>query len=69
MTNLSDGSNQPLSVSPKKAMFLLDVGHTRLYELMGTGELESYWEGRHRKITLRSIHARVEKLVGHKAAA
>jgi len=34
---------------------MLACGNTRLYELLGTGELESFLDGRSRKITVDSI--------------
>ena len=60
---------QQLVVSPKRAMQLLDLGMTRLYELIKSGELESYKEGTSRKITMRSIRARPERLLAAKTAA
>jgi hypothetical protein len=39
------------------------VGNTRLYELLGAGELESYLDGRARRITMASIQARVARLL------
>jgi excisionase family DNA binding protein len=50
-----------LSVGPRKAQIGLDIGHTRLYELVNNGELESYKDGRSRKITVRSIEAYLER--------
>jgi excisionase family DNA binding protein len=52
---------EPLGVSPRQTGILLNVGRTYVYELIGNGELESYLEGRARKITLRSIRARHER--------
>jgi excisionase family DNA binding protein len=52
------GHLEPLAVSPRRACVLIDVGNTRLYELIRDGELESYREGRARKITMQSIRAR-----------
>jgi hypothetical protein len=52
-----------LAVSPRQACILLDCGITHLYDLIGSGELESYLDGRSRKITMRSIHARHEHLL------
>ena len=52
---------EPLGVSPRQACILLNVGRTYLYELIDIGDLESYLEGRARKITLRSIRARHER--------
>jgi excisionase family DNA binding protein len=37
---------EPLAVSPRQACLLLGVGNTRLYQLIGAGELEAYHEGR-----------------------
>lgn len=45
-------------VSPRRACNFLGVGVTRLYEMIGSRELESYREGKSRRITLRSIVAR-----------
>jgi excisionase family DNA binding protein len=42
-------------------MRILDCGRTRLYELIDGGELESYLDGRSRKIVLASIHAYVRR--------
>jgi hypothetical protein len=45
----------PLLAKPKEARRMLACGNTRLYELLGTGELESFLDGRSRKITVDSI--------------
>jgi hypothetical protein len=66
-TGLSQGD--PLAVSPRRAAFLLDCGVTRVYELINSGELESYKEGSSRKITMRSIRTRIERLLGAARAA
>src|SRR5262249_51350845 len=55
----------PLAVSPKRAQHILDIGHTRLYQLIAARELESYNEGRSRKITMRSINKYIERQLGH----
>jgi len=47
--------------SPTEAMTYLDVGRAKLYDLIADGELESYVEGSHRKITWPSIHALVRR--------
>ena len=52
----------PLAVSPRQACLLLGVGNTRLYQLIGAGELVAYKDGRSRRITLASIRARVARL-------
>jgi excisionase family DNA binding protein len=51
----------PLVVSPKVAWKMLACGNTRGYELLAAGELESYKDGRSRKITLASIKAHVAR--------
>ncbi len=50
---------EPIAVAPKIACKLLSIGTTRLYELLGSGALESYSEGRMRRITVASIKAYV----------
>jgi excisionase family DNA binding protein len=42
-------------VKPRDARQLLAVGNTYLYELIAAGELDSFRDGRARKITLDSI--------------
>ena len=56
-------SLEPLAVTPRQACTLLSIGNTRLYELIGTGQLDSYLEGRARRITMESIQRRVARLV------
>jgi hypothetical protein len=51
----------PLVVSPIKAMRMLDCGRTRLYELLNANELESYLDGKSRKITVSSILERIRR--------
>jgi hypothetical protein len=48
---------EPLVVSPKEAGKLLNKGHQKIYDLIGSGELESYIDadGRARNITMASI--------------
>src|ERR1700692_4290227 len=50
---------KPLAVSPKATQQMLDCGHSKLYELLATGELDSYLDanGRARKITMASIES------------
>jgi hypothetical protein len=45
----------PLVVSPRRAQQMLDIGHSRLYELIAAGELATFKDGRSRKITVSSI--------------
>jgi hypothetical protein len=50
------GDDERLVVSPRRARHMLDCGNTRLYELLAAGELDSFLDGRSRKITVDSIH-------------
>jgi excisionase family DNA binding protein len=59
-----DNDFEPLAVSPRQACLLLGIGNTRLYQLIGAGELVSYNEGRARRITTASIRERVARLAG-----
>jgi hypothetical protein len=52
---------EPLVVRPNKAMRLLDCRRNYLYNLINAGKLESYREGGSRMITVRSIHALIER--------
>ena len=56
-------ADEPLVVSPDRAKTMLDCGTTRLYELIAAGELESFRDGKSRKITVASIKARVARMV------
>jgi len=58
-SQLSD--HERLLVRPRRACHLLDCGITRLYELLEQGELESFLDGRSRKITIDSIHRYIAK--------
>jgi hypothetical protein len=53
----------PLVVSPRVACVMLNIGTTRLYALIGAGELDSYLDGRVRRITVESIHRRIARLL------
>jgi excisionase family DNA binding protein len=46
---------EPLAVSPRVAWHLLGCGNTHGYALLDAGELESFRDGRSRRITMRSI--------------
>jgi excisionase family DNA binding protein len=62
-------SPEPLAVSPAKAWKMLDIGNTHGYELIKSGELESYRDGKSRKITVASIKARIARLVAAQGAS
>jgi excisionase family DNA binding protein len=57
------GDLQPLAVSPRQACRLMAIGTTRLYELIAAGEIESYRDGRARRIPMESIRARIARLL------
>ena len=59
------GELGPLVVKPKVAWKLLACSNTRGYELIASGELESFRDGRSRKITIESIH----QLIARRLAA
>lgn len=52
-----------LAVSVKRACAAIDVGTTKLYELLDAGEIEGYLDGPHRKITTASLRAYVVRRV------
>jgi hypothetical protein len=45
----------PLVVKPKIAWRMLNCSNTRGYQLLAAGELDSFLDGRSRKITVESI--------------
>jgi hypothetical protein len=51
----------PLVVRPKVARRMLSCGQTRLYELIDAGELDSFLDGRSRKITVESIYRYIQR--------
>jgi hypothetical protein len=65
----TDLTDDRLVVSPRVARRLLDTGNTRLYELLAAGELESYREGRSRKITMESIRRLVRRRLADEQSA
>jgi hypothetical protein len=46
---------EPLVVKPKVAWKMLACSNTRGYELLAAGQLDSFLDGRSRKITVESI--------------
>ena len=55
------GGVEPLLVKPRVAWQLLGCSNTRGYELLRDGELESFRDGKSRKILVKSIHAYIER--------
>ena len=58
---IENSALEAFAVSPAKAGVIIDGGRTKIYELMAQGELESFWIGRSRKITIRSIQAYLDR--------
>jgi hypothetical protein len=58
---VSAPTDEPLVVSPRRAQQMLDIGHSRLYELLSQGELQSFKDGKSRKIVVSSIRAFVSR--------
>jgi hypothetical protein len=63
-TGPSDWQGTPLVVKPKTAWMMLACSNTRGYELLNAGELESFLDGRSRKITVDSIHRYIARKLG-----
>jgi len=59
--------DEPLIVSPRRARKMLDVGNTKFYEILP--ELESFKDGKSRKITVASIKAYVARKLAAGTAA
>jgi excisionase family DNA binding protein len=51
----------PLAVPPIQAAHMLGLGLSHTYKLMRTGQLQSYEEGRARRVTVASIHKLIER--------
>jgi excisionase family DNA binding protein len=57
----------PLVASPKQTMKAIQVSRKKLYELINAGELESYTEGKSRRITVRSINDYISRRLATEA--
>jgi excisionase family DNA binding protein len=57
----------PLVASPNQAMRAIQVSRKKLYELINTGELESYTEGKSRRIIVKSINDYIERRLAAEA--
>ena len=56
---------EPLLVRPREAWKMLGCGNTHGYELLNGGELDSFLDGKARKIVVASIHRYIaRKLAG-----
>lgn len=60
---------EPLVVSPRDACRLLSVGNSYLYRLLNDGELDSYLDGRVRRITVASIQRYVQRRLAQSTPA
>jgi len=56
-----------LVASPNQVMKAIQVSRKKLYELIKTGELESYTEGKSRRITVKSINDYIERRLAEEA--
>jgi excisionase family DNA binding protein len=54
--------NSPLLLTVERAAERLDVGRTKVFELMATGELESVEIGRARRIPAEALRGYVDRL-------
>jgi hypothetical protein len=65
-------SHIALAATPNQTMGALNIGRAKLYELINTGELESYLEGdgarQRRKILWNSIFTYIERHLAAEAA-
>ena len=64
MSILSTGRSrdaEPLLVKPAAACQLLECGRTHIYKLLVSGELDSFLDGRSRKITVELIHRYIKR--------
>jgi excisionase family DNA binding protein len=57
----SADSEGPLVATPNQAMKRLQISRSTLYALLNASDLESYTQGRSRRITIRSITSYVER--------
>lgn len=58
----------PLVVKPRRARQMLDCGNTRLYELLAAGKLQSFKDGKSRKIVVQSIIDYIARRINEGAA-
>lgn len=58
---------RPIVASVNETMAALKIGREKIYQLLNSGELESYREGGSRRILWRSIEAYVERRLKQEA--
>jgi hypothetical protein len=68
MTTIHPGAGptigpQPPLVRPRTAWLMLGCGNAHGYALLNAGELESFMDGRARKITVDSIHRYIARMI------
>jgi excisionase family DNA binding protein len=67
VTNQGFSDRHPIVASVNETMATLKIGREKIYQLLNSGELESYREGGSRKILWRSIDAYVERRLKQEA--
>lgn len=67
LSAMSTAFDAPLVASPKQAMRTIQVSRKKLYELINTGELQSYTEGKSRRIIVKSINEYIERRLAEEA--
>ena len=60
---------EPLLVKPADAGRMLGCGRTRIYELVNAGEIDSFSDGRSRKITVESIHCYIKRRLAERGSS
>jgi len=63
MKMTSRSTIEPLVVSPREACALLGIGNTRLYRLLGDKVLDSYKDGKSRRIPMAAIRSYIERRI------
>jgi excisionase family DNA binding protein len=61
------GAGRPIVASVNETMTALSIGREKIYQLLNSGELESYRDGGSRKILWRGIEAYVERRLAEEA--
>ena len=65
--NDHQASGSALVATVNETMAALKIGRAKTYELINSGQLQSYVEGTSRKITWSSIHDYVERRLAEEA--